>query len=56
MIAWAVCCTLMGVVTNFGGLLAARAALGIAEGGLFPGVTYYITLYEPIWMDLDGLY
>ena len=44
MVAWAICCTLMGIVKNFGGLLAARAALGIAEGGLFPGVTYYITL------------
>ena len=35
----------MGLVHNFAGLLAARAALGIAEGGLFPGVTYYITLW-----------
>lgn len=45
MVAWGICCTLMGLVTNFGGLLAARAALGIAEGGLFPGVTYYITMW-----------
>lgn len=44
MVAWGVCCTLMGLVHNYAGLLAARAALGIAEGGLFPGVTYYITL------------
>jgi MFS family permease len=40
MIAWGVCCTLMGIVNNFGGLMAARSALGIAEGGLFPGITY----------------
>jgi Major Facilitator Superfamily len=39
MLAWAVCCTLMGLVSSFGGLIAARAALGVAEGGLFPGVT-----------------
>ncbi len=45
MVAWGVCTTLMGLVTNFGGLLAARAALGIAEGGLFPGVTFYITMW-----------
>ncbi|KEF61622.1 uncharacterized protein A1O9_03190 [Exophiala aquamarina CBS 119918] len=45
MVAWGVCTTLMGLVHNYGGLLAARAALGIAEGGLFPGVTYYITLW-----------
>jgi MFS family permease len=35
----------MGLVTNYGGLLAARMALGVAEGGLFPGVTFYITLW-----------
>ncbi|GAB1526070.1 hypothetical protein RhiTH_009236 [Rhizoctonia solani] len=27
------------------GLLVARAFLGIAEGGLFPGVTFYITMW-----------
>ncbi|KAL5363707.1 major facilitator superfamily transporter [Aspergillus floccosus] len=45
MVAWGICCTLMGTVTNYAGLLAARAALGIAEGGLFPGVTFYITMW-----------
>ena len=40
MLAWGVVCSLMGLVNNYGGLLAARAALGIAEGGLFPGVTF----------------
>jgi len=35
----------MGLVTSYGGLLAARMALGVAEGGLFPGVTFYITLW-----------
>ncbi|KAK5561055.1 hypothetical protein LTR46_001365 [Exophiala xenobiotica] len=44
MVAWGVSCTLMGLVSNYAGLLAARAALGIAEGGLFPGVTFYITM------------
>ena len=44
-VAWAICCILMGLVHNFAGLLAARAALGIAEGGLFPGITFYITLW-----------
>jgi MFS family permease len=34
---WGVMMTLMGVVTNFGGLLAARFFLGLAEAGLFPG-------------------
>lgn len=37
MVWWGICTTLMGLVHNYPGLLAARAALGIAEGGLFPG-------------------
>jgi MFS family permease len=37
--------TLMGLVKNFEGLLIVRMALGLAEGGLFPGVTWYITLW-----------
>lgn len=40
MLAWGIVCSLMGLVHNYAGLLAARAALGIAEGGLFPGVTF----------------
>lgn len=35
----------MGFVTNFTSLLIVRMALGLAEGGLFPGVTWYITLW-----------
>jgi len=45
MLAWGVTMTLMGLVTNYAGLLAARMALGVAEGGLFPGVTFYITMW-----------
>ncbi|KAK2671202.1 Major facilitator superfamily [Fusarium oxysporum f. sp. vasinfectum] len=45
MIAWAIVTTLMGITHNFGGFLATRMALGLAEGGLFPGITYYITLW-----------
>ena len=40
MVVWGICTTLLGVVKNYHGLLAARAALGLAEGGLFPGVTF----------------
>jgi MFS family permease len=35
----------MGAVTSYKGLLIVRMALGLAEGGLFPGVTWYITLW-----------
>ena len=37
ILAWGTIMTLMGVVTNYQGLLAARFFLGIAEAGLFPG-------------------
>ncbi len=35
----------MGLVHNFSGLLACRVFLGAAEGGLFPGISYYITMW-----------
>lgn len=37
----------MGFVKNFDDLLIARLMLGLAEGGLFPGVTYYLTTWYP---------
>jgi len=46
MLWWGLICALMGITKSYAGLLVARAALGIAEGGLFPGVTYYITLWN----------
>jgi len=38
MVVWGTVMTLMGIVQNFQGLLAARLFLGVAEAGLFPGV------------------
>jgi MFS family permease len=43
MVSWGVVMTLMGLVRNFQGLLAARIFLGVTEAGLFPGVAYYLT-------------
>ncbi|KAF7556016.1 hypothetical protein G7Z17_g1756 [Cylindrodendrum hubeiense] len=45
MLAWGIVMTLMGIVKSYPGLLVSRMALGLAEGGLFPGVTFYITLW-----------
>lgn len=36
MIGWGIVMTLMGLVHNFGGLVAARIFLGLTEAGLFP--------------------
>jgi len=45
MVIWSVIVIAMGFVTNFSGLVVARTFLGLAEGGLFPGVSYYITTW-----------
>ncbi|QDS72837.1 hypothetical protein FKW77_006964 [Venturia effusa] len=45
MVTWGLVCTMMGLVKNYQGLMAARVFLGLAEGGLFPGVTFYITMW-----------
>ncbi|KAH9880271.1 hypothetical protein IAQ61_000560 [Plenodomus lingam] len=45
ILAWGIIMTLMGVVTNFAGLLACRWFLGLAEAGLFPGVNYYLSCW-----------
>ncbi|KAG9235966.1 major facilitator superfamily domain-containing protein [Amylocarpus encephaloides] len=45
MIAWAVCTIGMGFVKDFKDFVIVRALLGVCEGGLFPGVTYYITMW-----------
>lgn len=37
IIAWGTIMTLMGLVKNLRGLLAARFFLGVAEAGLMPG-------------------
>ncbi|KAI0394163.1 major facilitator superfamily domain-containing protein [Xylariaceae sp. FL0594] len=44
-IAWGVVATLTGVVQNQPGFLAARFFLGVTEAGLFPGVTYYFSMW-----------
>ncbi len=45
MLLWGICMTLMGIVTNFAGLAAARWFLGLTEAGLFPGVNYYLSCW-----------
>ncbi len=37
ILSWGIIMTLMGLVENYSGLLAARWFLGLAEAGLFPG-------------------
>jgi len=38
ILLWGLIMTLMGLVTNYAGLLACRWFLGLAEAGLFPGM------------------
>jgi MFS family permease len=44
-IGWGIVATLTGIVQNFAGLLACRVLLGALEGGLFPGLTIYLTMF-----------
>ncbi|QDS71511.1 hypothetical protein FKW77_004894 [Venturia effusa] len=44
-ICWGLIATLTGVVRNFAGLVACRLLLGLFEGGLFPGIAVYLTLF-----------
>jgi MFS family permease len=45
MVVWGIICICMGLVHNYAGIVAARAFLGLAEGGLFPGIAFYISMW-----------
>ncbi|KAL1954411.1 hypothetical protein VTO42DRAFT_1181 [Malbranchea cinnamomea] len=45
MFAWGTVMTLMGIVSNYKGLLAARWFLGVTESGFFPAATFLLTLW-----------
>ncbi|KAF8626447.1 hypothetical protein AX15_004872 [Amanita polypyramis BW_CC] len=44
---WGVVTTLQGVVYNYQGLLACRFFLGMFEGGVFPGLVLYLSMFYP---------
>ncbi|KAI9837836.1 MAG: hypothetical protein M1819_006770 [Sarea resinae] len=43
--SWGIIATLTGVVESYGGLIVCRLLLGLVEGGLFPGMATYLTLF-----------
>ncbi|KXN82015.1 hypothetical protein AN958_03313 [Leucoagaricus sp. SymC.cos] len=45
MVAWGIVMTLMSLCRTYEGLIAARVFLGLAEAGLFPGITFYLSLW-----------
>ncbi|KAL4067942.1 major facilitator superfamily domain-containing protein [Scleroderma citrinum] len=45
--AWGIICTMQGLVHDYAGLLACRFCLGLVEGGLFPGLVLYLSLFYP---------
>ncbi|KAF8482545.1 MFS general substrate transporter [Russula ochroleuca] len=47
MVAWGTVMALTSLVNTYQGLLISRVVLGLVEGGLFPGVAYYISLWYP---------
>ena len=42
---WGIITVLQGVVHNLAGFFIIRTVLGIAEGGLFPGVVFYMSMW-----------
>ncbi|KAJ5652560.1 hypothetical protein N7507_009986 [Penicillium longicatenatum] len=44
-IVWGIITMCLGFVQNYGGFVAVRALLGIAEGGLLPGMVLYLSSF-----------
>jgi MFS family permease len=44
-VSWGIIATLSGITQNFAGMLVCRILLGAFEGGLFPGLVTYLTLF-----------
>ncbi|KAF8198500.1 major facilitator superfamily domain-containing protein [Pholiota molesta] len=44
---WGLVSTLQGVVRSYSGLLACRFFLGLFEGGVFPGLVFYLSFFYP---------
>ncbi|GAA5926298.1 hypothetical protein JCM10213_007425 [Rhodosporidiobolus nylandii] len=45
IISWGLVCCFTGFVQSYHGLIAARLMLGLAEGGLFPGLVLYMAMF-----------
>jgi len=45
MVAWGLVMTLMCLCNTYEGLIVARVFLGLTEAGLFPGITFYLSLW-----------
>jgi len=45
LFVWGMATTLHGVAHNYGGLVALRVILGLAEAGLYPGIVYYLSCW-----------
>jgi len=46
-VVWGIIMLSMGFVKTYPQLVGVRVCLGVAEAGLFPGVTYYLSLWYP---------
>lgn len=44
-VGWGIVATLTGITQSYAGLLVCRVLLGALEGGLFPGLTIYLTMF-----------
>lgn len=44
-VSWGIIATLTGITQNYAGIIVCRLFLGAVEGGLFPGMAIYLTLF-----------
>lgn len=56
MVSWSIVMILMGIVRSGKGLAIARFFLGIAEGGLFPGINYMLVCVLVRNVDLTNAF
>lgn len=45
MVLWGIVMTMMGLIKNYGQLVATRVLLGTFEAGLYPGIAFYLTTF-----------
>lgn len=47
MVSWGIVTACTAAVTTYGGLMACRVMLGVAEAGFFPGILFYLCFWYP---------
>ena len=52
-LVWGIVTTLQGVTQNLAGFFVVRTVLGVCEGGLFPGVVFYLSMVSMLTRQIS---